>query len=141
MYTMAAMMSHTVEPVDPYFGLVHEFPLRPLHDDRDLDAAIAMIDRLLDRDDLTASEQDYLDVLSDLVERYESERFPLPQLSGVELLRFLMAENGLRQADLVPIFGSRSTVSDVLGGKRQLAKAHIRGLSERFGLPADAFME
>lgn len=113
----------------------------PLHNDHDLDEAIAMIDRLLDRQDLTPGKQDYLDVLSDLVERYEDEHIPLPDVRGVEMLRFLMDENHLRQVDLVPIFGTKSIVSEVLSEKRPLALSHIQGLSAHFGLPADGFLD
>lgn len=105
-----------------------------------LDEAIAMIDRLLDADDLTSGEQDYLDVLSDLVERYEDEHIPIPEVRGVEMLRYLMDENGLKQTDLVSIFGTKSVVPEVLSGKRSLALSHIQGLSARFGLPADVFL-
>jgi HTH-type transcriptional regulator/antitoxin HigA len=128
------------QPTDSYFELVLELPLRPIHDDEALDNAVAMIDRLLDRRDLTAGEQDYLDVLSDLVERYEDEHIPLPVVRGVEMLRYLMDENNLKQADLVPIFGTKSIVSEVLSEKRSLALSHIQGLSAHFGLPADVFM-
>ena len=65
----------------------------------------------------------------------------MPPVSGVDVLRHLMEENGLRQQDLVPLFGSKSTISEVLSGKRPLALAHITKLSERFGLPADVFID
>jgi HTH-type transcriptional regulator / antitoxin HigA len=115
-------------------------PPDPLHDAAALDEAVAMIDRLLDRRDLTPGEQDYLDVLSDLVERYEDEHIPLPEVRGVEMLRYLMEENDLKQVDLVPIFGTKSIVSEVLSEKRALALSHIQGLSAHFGLPADVFL-
>lgn len=51
-----------------------------------------------------------------------------------------MAENGLTQADLVPLFGAPSAVSEVLSGKRRLALDHIKRLAVHFGLPADIFI-
>lgn len=51
----------------------------------------------------------------------------------------LMEHRGLRQADLLPVFGSRSVASDVLSGKRELSKAHIRGLAGFFRLSPAAF--
>ena len=53
---------------DRYYVLIRELPLRPISSDKELDRAIAMIDRLLARDELARDEQDYLDVLSDLAE-------------------------------------------------------------------------
>lgn len=121
--------------------LVRTFPLRPIRDAAQLDLAITVIDRLVERDDLAASEQDYLDVLVDLVERYEQEHVVLPRVSSVDVLRHLMEENELQQVDLVALFGSKSIVSEVLSGKRRLSLNHIRKLSAYFGLPADVFID
>jgi HTH-type transcriptional regulator / antitoxin HigA len=124
----------------PYLRLVSAFPLRLLRDDEDLDAAIEVLNSLSGRADLTEAERDYMHILGGIVEEYEAEHIVIPEVGGVELLRFLMEENGLTQASLTPIFGGKSNISEVLSGKRELSKAQIRGLSERFGLPADAFM-
>jgi HTH-type transcriptional regulator/antitoxin HigA len=51
-----------------------------------------------------------------------------------------MEENGLTQADLVPLFGTPSVVSEVLSGKRGLALGHIRKLAAHFGVPAEIFI-
>ena len=51
-----------------------------------------------------------------------------------------MEHRGLRRADLLPIFGSRSVASDVLAGKREPSKAHIRKLAEFFHVSADLFL-
>jgi HTH-type transcriptional regulator / antitoxin HigA len=50
-----------------------------------LDAAIAVIDLLIDQEDLSAPEQDYLDVLSDLVESYENETVPITPVGDAEV--------------------------------------------------------
>ena len=64
-----------------YLELILEFPLRPIRSDAELDRAVKMIDSLVDKDKLSAGEQDYLDVLSDLVEKYEAEEHPMAPLS------------------------------------------------------------
>jgi HTH-type transcriptional regulator / antitoxin HigA len=111
-----------------------------LMDDAHLDEAIAVIDRLLDIPQRSTAEEEYLQALTDLVEVYEDAHVEIPPVSGVDLLRYLMEENGLTQADLVPDFGTRSIVSEVLAGKRRLALTHITRLAERFGVPADVFI-
>src|SRR5438105_3548570 len=83
---------------DRYLNLVRQFPLRPLRTDADLDAAVAVIDTLIDRTDLTAPEQDYLDVLSDLVEAYETETVPMRPVGDAVLLRFLIEQRSVTQA-------------------------------------------
>ena len=52
-----------------------------------------------------------------------------------------MESNGLRQTELVDVFGAESTVSEVLNGKRELAKSHIEKLSARFNISPELFFE
>src|SRR5207253_4684564 len=111
---------------DRYLDLVRRFPLRPLHTDADLDAAVAVIDALIDRAGLTTPEQDYLDVLSDLVEAYEAEALPMRPVGDADLLRFLIEQKGVTQSDTAASAGiAESTVSEVLAGKRRLNRSQI----------------
>src|SRR5947209_3948072 len=111
---------------DRYFGLVRAFPLRPLRSEAELDGAIAVIDSLLDRDDLDAGEKDYLDVLGDLVEKYEAEHHPIAPASDADLLRFFIESNDLSQAELASATGiAESTISEILSGRRKLRRQHI----------------
>lgn len=80
------------------------------------------------------SEQRYLDLLTNLVEAYEEEHYPIRDASPVDVLRTLMEANHLKQKDLASIFGAESTVSEVLHGTRQLNLSHIERLSDRFNL-------
>jgi len=77
-------------------------------------------------------------LLEQLIEDYD-ERIKLPQLPPHKTLAFLMEQRGLRQADLLPVFGSRSVASDVLNGKREPSKSHIRRLAEFFRLSPEVF--
>jgi HTH-type transcriptional regulator / antitoxin HigA len=126
---------------DRYLDLIRQFPLRPLRTDADLDAAIAIIDGLLDRPTLTTPEQDYLDVLSDLIEIYEAEMVPIQPVGDADLLRFLIEQHGVTQAALAD--GSaiaESTISEVLAGKRKLNRAQIAKLSRYFHVDPGAFL-
>jgi HTH-type transcriptional regulator/antitoxin HigA len=124
-----------------YFELVHRFPLRPIQNDAALDAAIAMINQLLDRPELTDDEDDYLEVLSQLVEKYEDEHLVFPEIRGVQALVHLMEENDLKQSDLAHLFGGKSAISEVLRGNRSLSKNQIARLRDYFGVPADVFID
>src|SRR5262249_36256327 len=79
--------------------------------------------------------------MADLVHVYEQEHVTWPPVTGVDVLRHLMEEHQLTQADLAPLFGGRSVVSEVLAGQRCLSLTHLTPLAERFGLPADAFID
>jgi HTH-type transcriptional regulator/antitoxin HigA len=124
-----------------YLDLVRAFPLRPLRSDADLKAAVAMVDALVDRSDLTEEEQDYLDVLALLVEGYEDTHDPLPQVTGAEALRFLIRENALSQARLsretgIPV----TTLSEILSGKRGISPRTRAALAERFKVAPSLFV-
>src|SRR5690348_16565920 len=123
-----------------YVALIHLFPLVSIRDDAHLDEAITVIDRLLDQQPRSVSREEYLGALTDLVEIYENVHVAIPPTGGIEALRYLMEEHELTQAELVPLFGTPSIVSEVLSGKRHLALAHIARLADRFGVPADVFI-
>ena len=87
----------------------------------------------------TREEQEAIDLITLLVERYESEKYPIPDAKPVEVLRFLLDSNGLTQRDIARELGSEATVSLVLSGKRQLNRDHIARLSSRFQVSPAAF--
>jgi HTH-type transcriptional regulator/antitoxin HigA len=114
-------------------------PLRPIRSESELDRAIAMIDELTERN-LTAEEMDYLDVLSDLIERFETEHFPPQPLSDGDMLRHLMEAKGVRQAELARSTRiAESTISEVLSGKRSLNRIHIARLAAFFHVEPGVF--
>lgn len=88
---------------------------------------------------LTRAEKELADLLTLLVEDFESKRYELPRAKPVEVLRFLMDQHGLKQKDLVGVFRTRSIVSEVLSGKRKLNREHIERLSQRFHVSPDVF--
>ena len=87
---------------------------------------------------LSAEEETLLALLEQLVRAYDDE-IELPRIQPYKVVLRLMEHKGLRQADLLPVFGSRSVASDVLSGKRELSKTHIRKLAEFFHLSPAAF--
>jgi HTH-type transcriptional regulator / antitoxin HigA len=125
---------------DRYLELVRRFPLRPLRSDADLDAAVAVIDSLVDQDELSAPEQDYLDVLSDLVEAYEAEAVPMRLVGDADMLRFLIENRGATQSEVATRTGiAESTISEVLAGKRRLNRPQIGKLARYFHIEPGAF--
>src|SRR5437667_6862925 len=125
---------------DRYLELIHQFPLRPIRNDSELDAAIAIINELIDMDKLAAAEDDYLDVLSDLVEDYEDVAIPIRDVSDAEMLRFLLSQREETQTQLarktdIPA----STISEVLTGKRKLNRLQIGKLARHFKVEPGVF--
>ena len=124
-----------------YLRLIEQLPLRPIRSEIDLAKATAVAGRLAVSSRLTRDEQDYLDVLCDLIERYEDEHHRIEARSGPELLAFLLEENGLSQAQLARETGiAKSTLSAILKGRRALSLAHVTALCRRFKLEPSAFL-
>ena len=102
---------------------------------------IAEIERLdtLGRE-LTPEEQNLAELMTLLVRQFEESKYPMGHAEPLEALRVLMENSGLRQRDLIPVFGSSSVASDVLNGKRSISKTHARKLAEYFHVPASLFI-
>src|ERR1700683_417473 len=66
-----------------------------------------------------------------LIEAYERVRWPRRAPSLPHLLTYLMDQHGLSRADLVPLLGTPSRVSEVLTGKRELSMSMVRRLRDR----------
>jgi HTH-type transcriptional regulator / antitoxin HigA len=125
---------------DRYLELVKQFPLRPIRSDRELDKAVNAIDSLLSRPKLTAAEADYLDVLGDLVERYETDSHPIAPVSDAEMLSHLIEAKDVSQTEVAQSTGIVvSTISEILRGKRSLSRAHIGKLARYFHVSPDVF--
>src|SRR4029450_7245547 len=116
-----------------YDQLLAMHPLRPIHNDVELEYATEMIDILAGRD-LNADQADYLDVLSTLVEAYENTHYPLddPAICGLDALRALLDDHGMSATDLARLFGvHRSMGSKLLKGDRALTARQLKMLSDR----------
>ncbi|EGH29568.1 hypothetical protein PSYJA_11540 [Pseudomonas syringae pv. japonica str. M301072] len=89
---------------------------------------------------LGSEESDRLELLSMLIEDYEKQKYPVEAPDPIDAILFRMTEKGLKQADLVPYFGTRSRVSEVLARKRPLTVPMIRALAVGLGISADTLV-
>ncbi len=122
-----------------YIELLQQFPPRPIKSEEELFAAQEMIDTLLDSGEITPEKQDYINLLGILIYEYEEKHIPIPDLSGIDLLKALIDELDLKQKDLVPIFKTESIVSEILNGKRKFTVEHIEKLADFFNISPSAF--
>jgi len=89
----------------------------------------------------SAAEQEAIDLLTLLVERYETLRYPLPEGRSFEVLRLLMERNGVSEGKITPELGFQASASLILLGKRQLNRGHIARLSRRFHVSPAVFFD
>jgi HTH-type transcriptional regulator/antitoxin HigA len=102
---------------------------------------IALLEELDSKSNkMTAAERRMAELLTLLIEDFEEKHYPLKAASPADVLRELMLSNGLKQKDLLDIFGTPSIVSEVLHGKRQLTTEHIPRLTRRFHVSAEVFI-
>jgi HTH-type transcriptional regulator/antitoxin HigA len=90
--------------------------------------------------ELSPEEREYAELLTVLVEAFEEAHYPLVGSTPGSRLRSLMEEHGLRQRDLLDIFGSRGIASEVVSGKRAVSKAQAKKLAALFHVGADLFL-
>ncbi len=102
---------------------------------------LAELERIFHKPSLSGAERRYSELLGVLVEEYEKRTFALKSKADpVDILRELMAANGLQQKDLLDIFKHKAMISEILHRKRPLSVDHIRGLAHRFRVSADIFI-
>lgn len=103
-----------------------------IHNDAELAEYTAELFELTGKANPTPEEKETIELLTLLVNSYETKRYPMSDVGPAEMLRFLLQQNRLSQRDIAPELGSESTVSSVLSGRRPLTREHIERLSARF---------
>ncbi|MGH9846544.1 MAG: helix-turn-helix domain-containing protein [Blastocatellia bacterium] len=94
----------------------------------------------MSKKNLTPEEAQLLGLLGRLCSDFERRAYPLERSEPREILAWLMEEHGLKRADLLPIFKSRSAISEVLSGKRGISRNQAKMLAERFALSVEIFL-
>lgn len=133
-------MSKTFNP-EKYGALLMSALPQVIESEEELNRAEEIINRLLSKgEDLSPEEEKLLDLVSDLVEKYEDEHYPIPEASPNEILKFLMEDRELKQTDLLHVFGSSGIASEVVNGKRSISKAQAKKLAEFFKVSVELFI-
>jgi HTH-type transcriptional regulator / antitoxin HigA len=140
----AAARARTATPYSKipktYAGLMEMHLIRPIHDQVNADNASEMID-LLAGHTLNAEQSDYLELLSDLYEKWEGAQFPIARAAGAELLRLVLAERDEGAGDLAKLLGIDPSLGyRILRGERQLTAVQIRKVADAYGLDPAALL-
>ena len=114
------------------------YRLKIIKNKRDYKCALKSLETVFD--ETRGNLAEYAETLTVLIEHYEAENFPMKSNRGVEILKFLMNQNSLKQKDLVGILGAKSSVSEILNGKRPLNLHHMRALANKFNVRPATFI-
>src|SRR5712671_952641 len=99
-----------------YGKLCAECLPKVIEGDEEFDRMVEHLERLTFKKDASAEENALASLLEKLVVDYDDKHYPMPEVEPHRMVRFLMEQRGLRQADLVPVLGSRAQVSDLVNG-------------------------
>jgi HTH-type transcriptional regulator/antitoxin HigA len=111
--------------------------LKVIETDAQHEEALVMLEKMIDSDPVSGSvKAENLEVLAVLIESYEDSHFPMDEPDPIEAIKFRMDQMELTNKDMIPYFGSKARVSEVLNGKRHLSLAMIRKLHKSLGVPA-----
>ena len=111
-----------------------------IHSEDENEHFIAILEKLEHRsNEWSAAEAKIAELLTLLIEEFEDRNYKLKAATPIDVLHELMESNGLKQKDLVDIFGAESTVSAILNGKRDMTREHIKRLSHRFQVSPAVF--
>lgn len=137
-------MSATADLIDAKrYGrlLAKVLPVR-IRTEEENERMFAEIEHLMDKGEgiLSPEENTLFDLMLFLVEDFESRAYPIPDALPHDILRSLIEQRDLKQADLVPILGSRGHVSDIVNGKRGVSKEHAKALAAFFHVSPEVFI-
>ncbi len=119
-------------------SMVH---LRPIHDQAGYDQMVALMNSLLD---VVGEDEDHalaglLELVGDVVSKYEREQYAIEPAAPRDSLRFLMEARGLTQEDLSAIV-PQSNLSSILAGKRKISATLAGKLGKFFGVSPALFI-
>ena len=105
------------------------------------DYYLAVVEGLMRKgDEMSNEEEALLDLLSLLIETFERRHYKIKKSTPRAILNELMVANRLKQSDLLPVFGSKGRVSEVVNGKRDISKEQAKKLATFFHVTADLFI-
>ncbi|MCB2183766.1 MAG: transcriptional regulator [Desulfobulbaceae bacterium] len=114
--------------------------IKPIKTETDYTEALQAVENLMDAK-IDTPEGDTLDVLVTLIEAYEEKHHPILPPEPVEAIIHQMESQGLSRKDLIPFFGSRARVSEILNKKRTLSINMIRKLQKGLGISAEILIK
>jgi HTH-type transcriptional regulator/antitoxin HigA len=139
---MTAIAKTKKATTERYAELLSAVLPKPIETEAENERALEVVNRLMSKGEkrLTAEERWLLRLLVRLIEDFEEQAYPIDEAPPRAVLKTLMEDRGLKQADVAPLFGGRSRVSDVLAGKRAISKAQAKALAVYFKVSADLFI-
>ncbi|WP_341227370.1 helix-turn-helix domain-containing protein [uncultured Arcticibacterium sp.] len=113
--------------------------IAPIKSEEQYEVYLKIIDKLIDCEENTP-EEELLELVSILVENYESIHYPIEASDPIEAIKIRMEELGLKRKDLAEYFGSVSRVSEVLNRRRPLSYEMAKKIHRGLGISAETLL-
>lgn len=113
--------------------------IKPIRNEKDYDLTLKRVELLMDAE-FGSDDFDELEILTTLVENYEAKHYTIDTPDPIEAIKFRMEQEGLRQKDLVVIFGNKVRVSEILNKKRRLTLDMIRNINQDLDIPFESLL-
>ena len=125
-----------------YVRLANRVVVKAIETEDEYDRMVAAVEHLMDKGEkrLSPEESALLETMAILVQAYDDRHNPLPPVAPNKMLAYLMETSGRVTKDLLPVFGTRGRVSEILSGKRSISKAQAKKLASVFNVTADLFI-
>lgn len=114
--------------------------ITPIRNEKDYQKALERLEVIFDAKRGT-KEGDELEILSVLIDNYESDKFTIEMPDPISAINFRMEQMGLKQKDLVEYIGFKSRVSEIMNKKRKLTLEMIRKLSQNLRIPTEILIQ
>lgn len=123
-----------------YGSLLVEFQPQVITTEEQNEQDLELVERLMAIKGRTSEQNQILQLLVLLIEKFEEEHYPLDASTPHSRLLHLMEARNLRQSDLVGVIGSKGVTSEVVRGKRAISKNQAKALAEFFHVAPGLFV-
>ena len=125
-----------------YVRLANRIVVKAIETEAEFDRMVAAVERLMDKGEsnLSPEESALLETMAILIQAYDDHHYAPPPLPPCEMLAYLMETSGRTAKDLLPVFGTRGRVSEILNGKRSISKEQAKKLALLFRVSAGMFI-
>jgi HTH-type transcriptional regulator / antitoxin HigA len=136
---MSGKMTQTIN-LKVYSQLVAEVTPKVIETEAEYEQFLAVAERLTFKQDQTPEESALYDLVTMLVETYEAQHYTIEESSPAEILLHIIESSGIDRTDLVEIFSSSDTLTQVLAGQKPINTSQAQALAERFKLSPQLFL-
>jgi HTH-type transcriptional regulator / antitoxin HigA len=125
-----------------YVRLASRIPVKAIETEKEYDQMVAAVEQLMDKGEENQSPEEsaLLETMAILIQAYDDRYHSLSETAPHKMLAYLMKTSGRTRQNLLPIFGTRARISEVLNGKRAISKEQAKRLASFFKVSADLFI-